>query len=344
MYLFFFLLFTSAVGLQAQPYKIRLVDKGNQKLAVEMRITAGTAPTTASQIVDLKFGVRWLASTNTRLGTVVQNVTGSYGIVKSGSETQKTVGATVYKFQTFSANAFPYFFPRAWVVGTWVEMMSTTVTSSASVVSFEVCPTGFDGTAERNLNVDLTDYSPDIETNSNVVIPLDLLSFQAVRTANEAVLLTWQTVNEQNMTHYALERRADTQDWGPLSIIAAKNGSQQNYTFEDTKPLENINYYRLKMVDKDGTFRYSAIKSVDKDKTPIVKMSPNPLNLGNALHITATTDVPFKVTVTDALGRFIASSTFMGETWLPTTEWACGIYFVQSTANGRTETHKLLIQ
>ena len=341
-YIFLLALSTLCVGLQAQPYKIRLIDKGNKKLAVEMRITAGIAPTTANSVVDLKFGVRWLASTSTTLGSIIQNTAGTYGAAKSGVEVQKVSNGITYKFQAFGANNCPYPFPTNWTIGTWVEIMSIPVTSTTAVVAFEVCPTGFDGTTERNFNVDLTDYAPDIETNTSVVIPLELLSFEASKTANKTCLLEWLTVNEQKMARYELERSADAKDWSPLSIVAPKNGSQQTYVFEDQKPLGNVNYYRLKMVDEDGSFRYSLTKAVDLGTVQKTRISPNPLTTNGLLHIETATDALFNATLTDVVGRVILQATFSGETWLNTEGVSSGTYFLNLVSKGAIETHKII--
>ena len=351
----FFLIFVGLLLLgsttaSGQTYRMRLVDKGNRVLGFQMQISAGTPPTTANQLLDLKFGVRWLASVGANLGTVAQNASGSYVIGKVGIETVKMASGTNYEFQSFTANSLPYNFPNNWTLNTWVDIMTVPLTGGTSIVNFDICPTPFDGTTDRNFNVDLTDYTPDIVSGAamNLVIPLELISFEAETTEKQHVLLNWHTANESDMAAFELERSADAKDFTPLSKIAPKNGLQQFYTFEDAEPLKNISYYRLKMVNTDGSFKYSLIQSVElsKHQTPNSNVSPNPLKAGQLLHIeTRATDSPTNLIMTDALGRVIQQSTIQsGDTWFPTSGLANGVYFLTCTSKNTQQTHKIVIQ
>src|ERR1700754_3632214 len=83
--------------LQAQTYEIRAVNKGNGYIGVEMRIRAGTPPTTSDFLTDLVFGLKWRASYNVDLDDAI---TSDYGITKSGGRVTKGV----YHFQAFFAD------------------------------------------------------------------------------------------------------------------------------------------------------------------------------------------------------------------------------------------------
>lgn len=340
------LLWTTFIVAQSPTYKMRLVDKGNRVLGVEMQISDGIEPTTADQIVDLRFGLRWLNSVNADLSSIVQGSPNSYNMIKSGVETQKMEGGTNYDYQTFSANALPFYFPSTWITGTWVEIMSVAVTGTTPSIAFEVCPTGFDPTSNRNFNVELVDYEPEIASNTliDVVLPLELVRFDARVVNEQRLFIDWQTVHERNMARFEIEQSDNSKNWHPLSIIKPQNGEAQTYSYEDARPTEDINYYRLKMVNTNGSFQYSATKTVAFSQKQGLNISPNPLKAGTLIHIKTTTDALYHLTLIDATGRLILQSTFKSEIGLPTEGLANGIYLLRSESKGFIQTNKIIIQ
>ena len=338
-----FLLFCLATlgSLQANPYKIRLAGRGNNMWAVQMRIVTGTAPTTSNYVADLVFGIRWIASASLNLNAVTQSAN-SYNIGKSGIEVTKASNGTTYEFQAFSANSTPYTFPEDWTLGTWVDIMTITTSVSATL---EICPQNFDTSTNLNFNVDnTTDETPDIEPNLDFVLPIELQRFAAQPTTDHRVLVDWQTAREREMFRFELERSDNAKTWAPLSIIAAKNSSSQVYTYEDTKPLPTINYYRLKMVNTDGTFRYSETKTAVFSQKQGLRMSPNPAKVGDVVFVKANTDAPYTLQLMDATGRVVLQTAFIGETRLHTEGVAAGTYVLRSEANGVVRVQKLIVQ
>ncbi|MDR6808944.1 hypothetical protein J2Y45_006158 [Dyadobacter sp. BE34] len=125
---------------------------------------------------------------------------------------------------------------------------------------------------QANLTVDLGIVS-------EVALPVTLTHFDAYP-ENNSVQLTWSTSQESNSKHFEVERSADTRSWNQIGVVSAsgnRNGLT-NYHMTDLSPLEDINYYRLKMVDLDGTFAYSRIKSVrvNEGKKVVSYVFPNP--------------------------------------------------------------------
>jgi len=60
--------------------------------------------------------------------------------------------------------------------------------------------------------------------------------------------------------------------------VAAKNSTANNtYAFNDAKPLAGVSYYRLKMTDKDGAVKYTAIVTVNNKSAVAVNIYPNPV-------------------------------------------------------------------
>ncbi|OAQ38974.1 hypothetical protein A5893_13125 [Pedobacter psychrophilus] len=120
-------------------------------------------------------------------------------------------------------------------------------------------------------------------------LPLDLTSFE-VKSSNETAVLQWVTENEVNFKGFVVERKGDNDlDFTSINTVATKNlKTVTTYNFTDFSPLKGNNYYRLKMVDNDGTFKYSDVKVVKFASLSQKQISiyPNPvqntLNLNHA--------------------------------------------------------------
>lgn len=108
--------------------------------------------------------------------------------------------------------------------------------------------------------------------------PVKLASFNALQ-EGKSITLKWQTTEETNADHFLVERSQDTKNWANVGIVAAKGESRQPtyYGFEDQQPLAGLNYYRLKMVDADGSFTYSRIAWVGRSTTVDAHVFPNPV-------------------------------------------------------------------
>lgn len=95
-------------------------------------------------------------------------------------------------------------------------------------------------------------------------LPVKLTSFIASRSENQTKLV-WNTSLEVNSHLFIVERSIDAENYEEVGVIAAKGNSNtlSQYTWVDLNPAINENnYYRLKLVDKDGSFEYSAIQIV----------------------------------------------------------------------------------
>lgn len=112
-------------------------------------------------------------------------------------------------------------------------------------------------------------------------LPITLTNFTATPQQNY-IRLNWQTSQEKNSSRFEIERKIDDINFSKIETVdASKNTtSLQTYSFID-KDIAGINgniYYRLKMVDNDGSFEYSETKAVKLDFiSPLeVKIYPNP--------------------------------------------------------------------
>lgn len=110
-------------------------------------------------------------------------------------------------------------------------------------------------------------------------LPVELEYFKA-KTEACAVNLQWKSVMEARFAHFELQRGKNARTFETIKAIPA-SGANHAYSFADVNPFEKNTFYRLKMVDKDETFEYSRILSVN---TPCAADSlsvfPNPTTDG----------------------------------------------------------------
>ena len=92
----------------------------------------------------------------------------------------------------------------------------------------------------------------------------------------------WLTVNEQNNARFDIQRSngATFVDIGTLPGAGTDLGLN-SYTFVDEDPELGMNYYRIKQVDLNGAFSYSAVVEVSRTEVNSISFSniyPNPTN------------------------------------------------------------------
>lgn len=101
-----------------------------------------------------------------------------------------------------------------------------------------------------------------ISTPSSV--PVNLLTFNAYSLDKQQVQLAWATGSEINSEAFDIERSNNGTTFEPIGAIKAQGNTQTatNYQYTDASP-KAINYYRLKMVDQDGSYTFSEVRKVE---------------------------------------------------------------------------------
>jgi len=191
-------------------------------------------------------------------------------------------------------------------------------------VYFYVADHGFDvtntdaqfyGGPGTTVSNDGNGYSGSSYVYINVVLPIKLSSFNATSKNNNA-LLNW-TVENQDATssHFEIERSINGTDFNSIGTVNATSDSKATYSYTDENTnLSGIVYYRLKMVNKDGQFVYSDVKSVQFQNAAFaVTLYPNPVQNITKLNVTLDQAQVIKVIVNDALGNRIKQMEIAGQ-------------------------------
>ncbi|HEY4060882.1 MAG TPA: T9SS type A sorting domain-containing protein [Puia sp.] len=113
----------------------------------------------------------------------------------------------------------------------------------------------------------------------NGTLPITMLSFTG-QAEKGNVLLNWATAQEENSDYFEVERSTDNMNFAPIGKVTAAHNSAQttNYSYTDLSPAAGNNYYRLKMVDLDGSSVYSKIVVVNFSTAAgsVIATYPNP--------------------------------------------------------------------
>ena len=105
------------------------------------------------------------------------------------------------------------------------------------------------------------------------LLPLRLLNFNASKegTVNK---LVWSTAGEIDVDRFEIERSASGREY---NAIGSTRAGTNNYAFVDRSPLKGVNFYRLKIIDKDGRSEYSPVRMVNNNGSFSVRIYPNPV-------------------------------------------------------------------
>ncbi len=97
-------------------------------------------------------------------------------------------------------------------------------------------------------------------------LPLKLISFSG-NVQNQQGILNWRTASETNTYQFVVEKSIDGKEYTTIGNVKAAGFSAnvKVYNFTDNSLKAGANYYRLKMVDKDGKYTYSNIVVLKND-------------------------------------------------------------------------------
>jgi len=169
--------------------------------------------------------------------------------------------------------------------------------------------------------------------NINTVVPVTLTSFTATP-ANNTVLVKWHASNEINTATYVVERSTDNSHFTAIGTVIATNSVY--YSFTDNSPLSGTAYYRLKSIDKDGSYSQSNIVPVNAAASNLFGVYPNPAKDVISIQYPVLSGVA-SAKLSDAEGKTLQSVTLAAgssQTSIDISSLADGLYFININANG----------
>lgn len=191
-----------------------------------------------------------------------------------------------------------------------------------------------------------------IVSKSTGTLPITLTNFTALA-QQENVRLNWQTSQEKNSSHFDIERAEDGVNFVKIGRIqAALNSSTvQQYTYTDNniETLSGNIYYRLKMIDNDGSAKYSDVKVVKLSLEPSLAISVYPNPAVNTLTIEFINDTPSTVNyaINNTAGITVLKGVYehgaiKSHQNFDISGLIPGLYFIKITSNNRQKVLKFV--
>jgi hypothetical protein len=174
-----------------------------------------------------------------------------------------------------------------------------------------------------------------------IVLAVDLVSF-TVQGSAAGNVLHWTTAVGEATSSFVIQRSADAINWQDLNTIAADAGTaanagiaadagQDSYAYADAAPLTGQNFYRLKMLNADGsTAGFSVVATiVTKTRSTTCRLYPDPFI--DMINIASPTTFS-RIILRDALGRVLQVKEYgsgINTAQIPAASLPAGLYFVQ---------------
>jgi hypothetical protein len=196
--------------------------------------------------------------------------------------------------------------------------------------------------------------------DNNQPLPVQLTSFTATKTANQKdVQVSWRIASEQDVNRYEIEVSRGYSDYAQNRFVEigevdsrGNSSSEQEYGFTD---LENnksgVRYYRLKIVDNDGSISYSVVRPVVFSDDIKWQVFPNPSSGSFNLVYQAGEGEKLDLNIYDAAGRLVYRSTARATGFIQRinidlggANFAKGLYLLEAVGGQRRSQFRLLKQ
>jgi hypothetical protein len=191
-----------------------------------------------------------------------------------------------------------------------------------------------------------------ITLSTPVVLPIELTDFNAEK-AGKNIQLKWSTSTELNFNEFIIERSEDGIGYYKTGIVkgTGNSNSVKHYTFVDNDLKNALYYYRLKLVDDDGSYNYSPIRAInfsDENSVSSAFFDSNSSEIiipGSALK----TEQVFNTELISTNGVTVNTGTFHlieiqnNELHIPVRNVADGLYILRLSDNEGTQSFRVMV-
>ena len=178
-------------------------------------------------------------------------------------------------------------------------------------------------------------------------LPVTLAGFDVTLAENRrSVQMEWKTVSGHDFSHFELERGQDVKSLIPIAHIPGRSSNSEipnSYRWIDAHSRTGLNYYRLKMVDSDGSVSFSQIKSIIVPEGANADFAIRPVPADGSFFLAAEQGkFPAEISVTDTRGIVIFGKIVTAaDEPVSTASLTPGVYFVR--VKGSSVVQRILI-
>ena len=214
----------------------------------------------------------------------------------------------------------------------------------------------YSATDSHNQVSNVATYTIPVTSTTQVVLPVNIVSFTG-NINNKLVQLNWQTSQENNSSYFEVQRSSNGSNFEPISTVTAKGNIGTISTYQDKDDLffytGKVVYYRLKMVDTDGKYKFSKVLVIIPNTASTVntlKAWPLPFTAQLTAGYSSELSGEIKVNLTNMNGSRVASSSATVQKGYNSISInqaqtiPSGTYLLTITSNGKTESIKVVKQ
>jgi hypothetical protein len=251
-------------------------------------------------------------------------------------------------------NGLNHIFRISWATGSpgtlTAKLLNAAATATYGTVSYTFNPLTLFGTNTPYFGFTAATggvYNTQSICDQVTPLSIELSDFEALK-ENAVSHLYWKTETEKNNKQFEIERSADGSSWKKIATILseAQSGNSYNslnYNTYDTDPVSGANYYRLKEVDRDLSFKYSAVKVLyfqDGESEP--RVFPNPAN--ESLTVSLGKLQAGKIRIYNSLGQLVHDfDQALSTSTIDISGFNPGFYFISISSGDKQSNYKILI-
>jgi hypothetical protein len=190
-------------------------------------------------------------------------------------------------------------------------------------------------------------------------LPVEITSFLATPNRLSAVL-KWSTSTEVDNSGFDVERRSASQSqtntWSKIGFVpgAGTSTALQNYTYMDNDVRAGLYEYRLKQIDRNGSFKYSRTMQVEIGRAPKVfalgSNYPNPFNPSTTIEFSVQSDGNATLKIYNVLGQEVATlfdgqavAGTLNKATFDASRLSSGVYFSRLESGGHALVKRMML-
>jgi hypothetical protein len=211
------------------------------------------------------------------------------------------------------------------------------------------------GSSTANIGMGVTSHNNSVLSTATFgnftiddgALPVKLISFAGSNINDQYILLKWVTASETDSKYFDVQKSDDGIIFTTFAQVNASGNTTlvQNYSANDHHPQNGNNFYRLRIVDIDGTVTYSKIIAVNFGDQTLPQVFPNPAS--SYFTVTAGQEAMKEISVIDVSGKIIqriVNSNGSSAVTINSESFAGGVYIIKITTTAHVYEQKLFKQ
>ena len=181
-------------------------------------------------------------------------------------------------------------------------------------------------------------------------LAIQLLDFNATLTRDKNVLLTWNVYTDNDALGFEVERSRDKNVWEKIAWVDINTSVfASDYSLLDQQPMLGRSYYRLKMVEKSASSRFSSIRLIQIDQLHSnFKIYPNPVTNYATVSFNSTANQSATLFLRSMAGELMIKKSIVlnegdNRVQLAVDGLSNGLYIVELVIPGKTFVNKLTV-